>query len=374
MNTFCLYHIEQFFLYHDPQGSRLDVDLKRYFKEHKALGSRDRRVIAEFIFLVSRYSSLFVYVLKMEQVDRFSIPKILRLDLKAVLQDESIPAHIRYGFDKDFFEMLQRSLPADKLQIFLKSLNEEAPLYGRVNPIKTDRETLLDELSELTGVRKTTLSPYGLEFQKRENFSTFPQFVSGKFEIQDESSQLVALKLQAQPKEQILDYCAGSGGKSLVIGAEMGNKGQLFLHDVRQKPLIEAKKRLKRAGVQNAQIFPEGTIPKKYFRSFDRVLLDVPCSGTGTLRRNPDRKEKLFIQDIEELVALQREIFKEAIGFVKPKGKILWATCSVLKEENEEQIAFFTQNYPVKAIEEPLATYPEKGKGDGFFAQLLELA
>ena len=264
-------------------------------------------------------------------------------------------------------------MPEDALKKFLSCLNEEAPLFGRVNTLKSDRETLIEELSAWTGVTKTNLSPYGICFKKRENFLHFEAFKDGKFEIQDESSQLVALKLGARPKERILDYCAGSGGKSLCIGAEMGTTGQLFLHDVREVPLVEAKKRLKRAGVQNAQILPQGPIPEKYLSFCDRVLLDVPCTGTGTLRRNPDRKERLTITDLEELVALQRTIFEQAIRYAKPGGKILWATCSVLKEENQDQIAYFCANYPVKIVDAPLSIYPECGSSDGFFAQLLEV-
>ncbi|MFZ4772408.1 MAG: RsmB/NOP family class I SAM-dependent RNA methyltransferase [Chlamydiia bacterium] len=372
MNLFCLYHIEHFFIYHDPQTSRLDISLKKYFKLHKALGSKDRKNIANFVFLVSRFFSLLRYTLKIDKIDVQTIPKILALDIKKFFQEQKVPKHILYGFDEDFFRLLSTSLPAENFEKFLSSLNEEAPLFGRVNPLKTSREKLIEELSPLTEVKKTAHSPYGLQFGKRENFFHFSAFKDGKFEIQDESSQLVALKLGAKPKERILDFCAGSGGKSLCIGAEMQNTGQLYLHDVREAPLIEAKKRLRRAGVQNIQILPHGPICKKYNRYFDRLLLDVPCTGTGTLRRNPDRKERLTVQDVEELVALQRTIFDEAIAHVKPGGKILWATCSVLKEENQDQIAFFCENYPVKMIGEPLAIFPISGESDGFFAQMLE--
>ncbi len=372
MNLFCLYHIEQFFLQHDPKRFRLDLSLKNYFKKNSALGSKDRKVLGNFAYKLCRYESLIEHVLQVKKLDPQNIREIDAFDPQNYLNDASIPLYIRYGFDKNFLEFLQKSLSEKDFLVFLGSVHQEAPLYARSNPLKISRDDLVSLLKNHFPVQATELSPYGIRFEKRENFAALEPFKQGLIEIQDEASQLIAIHLNPKPKEAVCDFCAGSGGKSLLIGALMQNQGQLFLHDVREKALIEAKKRLKRAGVQNYQILNSSFSNKQFLHYFDRLLLDVPCSGTGTLRRNPDMKEKLCVEDIHELISLQREIFSKAFPLIKPKGVILYATCSVLKEENQDQIAFFCQNYPVKKIGASFQTIPTENGPDGFFCQLLQ--
>ena len=372
MNLFCLYHIEQFFSQYDTQRFRLDVSLKKYFSSHRALGSKDRKIISHTLFKFIRHRSLIKKTLGIDSINKETCLEIISFDPKKYLQDPLIEPNIFYGLDKTFFDLLQTSLTPQELETFLSCLNEEAPIYGRTNTLKCNREELIKKLEQLSRCEPTPLSPIGIQFKKRENFSALTPFKEGLFEIQDEASQLVGLKLGAKPKERVLDYCAGSGGKALLIGAEMKNQGQLYLHDVRKEPLEEAKKRLKRAGCQNFQIFPPKKIGGKYLGYFDRILLDVPCSGSGTLRRNPDMKSKLSQSHIEELSMLQRTIFEEALPFLKPKGHILWATCSVLPQENEEQIEYFCTQFSMKRIDQPLKIIPQKNGPDGFFAQMLQ--
>lgn len=372
MNLFCLYHIEHFFLQHDPKRVRIDLSLKNYFKKNRALGSKDRKVIGNFVFKTTRFLPLLEYVLKIQKIDSTTIPLIDAFKPEAFLNQDSIPPHIRYGFNEMFFSFLEKEMEKKDFTLFLESLNNEAPLYLRSNPLKTTRDDLLSELKKTFSVKPTISSPYGIVFAKRENFSAIDAFKQGLMEVQDEASQLVAMNLEAKPKERVLDFCAGSGGKSLLIGALMENQGQLFLHDARLKPLIEAKKRCKRAGIQNYQILLPDADLQKFSQFFDRVLLDVPCSGTGTLRRNPDMKGRLEVAGIHELIELQRKIFAKAFQLVKPGGYILWATCSVLKEENQNQIEHFCEHYPVERIKDPFQTIPAIDGPDGFFCQLLQ--
>jgi 16S rRNA C967 or C1407 C5-methylase (RsmB/RsmF family) len=188
------------------------------------------------------------------------------------------------------------------------------------------------------------------------------------FEVQDEASQLIADLVAAVPGDHVLDFCAGSGGKSLAIAPRMGCKGQLYLHDVRPAVLREAKKRLYRAGIQNAQILPHDASHKRSLKEvMDWVLVDAPCTGTGTLRRNPDMKWKFEESTLNRLIDEQRSIFREALNFVKPKGKIVYATCSVLPMENEWQAEFFEQNFGLKRLEPSFSSSPKKGGMDGFF-------
>jgi len=195
-----------------------------------------------------------------------------------------------------------------------------------------------------------------------------PEFKAGFFEIQDEGSQLIANHVTASPGDHILDYCAGSGGKTLAFAPKMKNKGQIYLYDIRPYTLIEAKKRLKRAGIQNAQLLDDKKLKKRGLHSrMDWVLLDVPCSGTGTLRRNPDMKWKLTPETFTRLVEEQRKIFDSAFKFLKPNGKIVYATCSVFPEENEEQIATFIEKYGLKLLHTPFLSFPKRWKDGWIF-------
>jgi 16S rRNA (cytosine967-C5)-methyltransferase len=374
MNSFCLYHTLQFFLQYDPLKSRVDTSVHNYFKKNKALGSKDRKIIAEFIYKYVRFRTLIEHVLHIRSIQsQEDVFNILRFEPEDWIESKEIPTHVKYGFKKDFLDYLSKSFNSVNLEQFLKTNLENAPTYGRVNPLKISRDDLLQRLSTRYIAEPTKRSCYGIKFNKRINFSSDPDYKNGLFEIQDESSQLAALELNPQPCEKILDFCAGGGGKSLLIGALMQNRGQLFLHDVRADALVEAKKRLKRAGVQNFQILSSDFSRDKFYKFFDRVFLDVPCSGTGTLRRNPDMIGRLNIADLKNLVELQRKIFDETFPLLKKGGYILWATCSVLKEENEEQIDYFLEKYKLQKAKPALKIMPETNSSDGFFAQLLQV-
>lgn len=217
------------------------------------------------------------------------------------------------------------------------------------------------------------LAPHGIVFHKKINFFNLPEFKEGLFEVQDEGSQLVADLCRVEPGEQVLDYCSGSGGKTLAFAYRMQQKGQIFLHDIRDHILAEAKKRLKRAGIQNAQIIEyESPKLKKLKKKMDWVLVDAPCSGTGTLRRNPDMKWKFSEEALRRLVGEQRMIFEKALSFLKPSGKIVYATCSILKEENEEQISHFLKTYPLELAADPFRSLPQKDSMDGFFGAVFK--
>jgi 16S rRNA C967 or C1407 C5-methylase (RsmB/RsmF family) len=166
-----------------------------------------------------------------------------------------------------------------------------------------------------------------------------------------------------------MDYCAGAGGKTLAFAPHMQNSGQVFLHDVRKHALLECRKRLKRAGIQNAQqIASDDTARlKKLKKKMDWVLVDAPCSGTGTLRRNPDMKWKFETQMLQRLIGQQRMIFEKALSFLKPGGRIVYGTCSILKEENQEQTDHILRTYPLEIEGEILKTVPRVGEMDGFY-------
>ncbi|MDE2319753.1 MAG: RsmB/NOP family class I SAM-dependent RNA methyltransferase [Rhodospirillales bacterium] len=268
----------------------------------------------------------------------------------------------------------------------MKAMSEPAPLDLRVNLLKGTRdEALLALAAERLTAEPTAYSPWGLRLKNRQSITTGKAFQEGLVEIQDEGSQLIALSLDAQPGMRVADFCAGAGGKTLAIAMGMGNKGHIVACDVSEPRLEGAIKRLRRAGVHNAErhlLEPGDKWVKRQEKKFDRVLVDAPCTGTGTWRRNPDARLRLTEQDLAELTVKQAEILERAQKLVKPGGKLVYATCSVLQDENEAQTEAFMARHPEFTplpLEAPevlsgsptLRLSPAKHGTDGFFAAVM---
>lgn len=355
------------------QGLPLDVFLRNYFKTHKAIGSHDRRFLAETIYTMFRWLGLVDFLCDKDRSWEKRYTKFKELNLEEASQSETIPPHIAVSFPKALHEILKDALGEAQAKAFCLASNTPAPTTVRVNPLKTDRDSLYAKWKELYNVSLCKDSPLGIIFKKRENFFGMPEFKEGLFEVQDEGSQLISFLVQAEPGDQVLDFCSGSGGKTLGFAPFLQARGQIYLHDIRSFVLQEAKKRLKRAGIQNAQILHCDDPKKNRLKgSMDWVLVDGPCSGSGTLRRNPDMKWRFDPATLPSLQEEQREIFAKALAFVKPGGKIVYATCSILPQENEEQIDYFLKHYPLKLVQPPLKTFPVEGGMDGFFGALFE--
>lgn len=354
----------------ETAGSPLPLDafLRDYFRKHKAVGSKDRAEICETLYGMIRWRGL---------IDaRCTKPVTWEKRLEAYLEKPKAnwndPLHVQVSFPKTFFDMLTRSYGEEEAEKLCLASNGQAPTTVRVNTMKTTREALLKKWKVEYDVTPCSHSKYGIVFKKRINFFGLPEFKEGCFEVQDEGSQLVASCVKAAPNDHVLDYCAGSGGKTLAFAPDMNNKGQIYLYDIRPHALLEAKKRLKRAGIQNAQILDEAKLKKKgMVGRMDWILLDVPCSGSGTLRRNPDMKWKFEPEMVERLVKEQRNIFDKALKFLHPNGKIVFATCSIFPEENEQQIEYFLKNYPLQLEGEPFQSFPKVGEMDGFYCAVL---
>ena len=268
----------------------------------------------------------------------------------------------------------------------LAALGEPASLDLRVNLLRGTREDAIAALArEDIEVTPTPLSPWGLRTPGRRMVTTGNAFKSGLVEIQDEGSQLIALAVDAKPEMRVCDLCAGAGGKTLAIAMTMNNRGHLVACDTSASRLDGAVKRLRRAGVHNAErhlLVTGDKWAKRRAGSFDRVLVDAPCTGTGTWRRNPDARRTLTERDLEELVVRQAAILDTAARLVKPGGRLVYATCSVLAQENERQVEAFRTRHPefriVPALEaglpsrgEFLSLTPRSHHTDGFFAALL---
>lgn len=273
----------------------------------------------------------------------------------------------------------------------MAALLTAAPLDLRVNPLKATREVVLRALHAL-GLRAeaSRLAPYGIRVNGRPSLSSLPMLKNGEVEIQDEGSQLVAMLVDARPGERVVDFCAGAGGKTMAIAAQMLNKGHIIACDVSDNRLKRSAERFRNAGLHNIETrllaSERDRWVKRHKGAFDRVLVDAPCSGTGTWRRNPDARWRVLGAGLDNLLPLQGSILASAARLVKPGGRLVYATCSMLHEENEEQVAAFLAAHPdfrVVTLREAapqltdsahpdyLSLTPARHDTDGFFAAVM---
>jgi len=274
----------------------------------------------------------------------------------------------------------------------MAALLTTAPLDLRVNPIKSTRETVLSALNDLgLQAEPSRMAPYGIRVAERPSLARLPMLKTGEVEIQDEGSQLVAMLVDARPGERVVDFCAGAGGKTLAIAAQMANKGHVIACDVLEGRLKRAAERFRRAGLHNIETRPLASERdrwvKRHKSGFDRVLVDAPCSGTGTWRRNPDARWRVLGPGLDSLLPLQASILASAARLVKPGGRLVYATCSMLAEENEAQVAAFLAAHPAfhvvplreaapaltgSAHPDYLSLTPARHDTDGFFAAVMQ--
>jgi 16S rRNA (cytosine967-C5)-methyltransferase len=321
-----------------------------------------RRLGAEASFLKS---------LPKGEIDHPDMPEALRLECP----DWALgPLQRRFG-DQFASEMAAMLLPP--------------PIDLRVNPVKATRDGVLRSLqAQGLDARPTPFAAHGIRLAERLALGKLDGLKRGEFEIQDEGSQLVAALVAARPGERVVDFCAGAGGKSLALAAQMANRGHLIACDISEARLKRCAERLRAAGLHNAETRVLSSETDRWIKrhklSYDRVLVDAPCSGTGTWRRNPDARGRAPDLGLGGLVALQGRILASAARLVKPGGRLVYATCSVLHEENEAQVEAFLAAHPAFALVRPegmasahpdyLVLTPAQHNTDGFFAAAFERA
>jgi len=345
-----------------------DKVIEQSLKSNKKWGSRDRKFIAETTYSIVRYwrflnelaaiaveeNTSYLWKLFAGYLVWKNIPLPAWDEFASIDRNEII-----YKKDSSFFERkIKESIPdwLDELGLSelgvrwdseLTALNKEAPVILRVNTLKISKENLKKKFSEI-GIQTFPLdfTSDALLVEQRQNLFQTSFFKEGYFELQDAASQLVANYLDVKPGMRVIDACAGAGGKSLHIAALMQNKGKILALDTEEWKLNELKKRAARNGVGiiETRTIISSKVIKRLTASADRLLLDVPCSGLGVLRRNPDAKWKLSIERISELKSLQQKILENYSAMVKPGGKIVYSTCSLLPSENEMQIENFFKN------------------------------
>ena len=335
-----------------------DAVVSRFFREHRALGQRERATLAETAYAVLRYKPLYEHLARAGSGARERRLAILgfhaqRDFLKQVLTEpekawldacdavppaELMPAY-RHNLPLWLAERLQAQVGGE-FDALAESLLATAPLDLRVNTQLAKREQVAKEL-KAAGIRATPTpySPWGLRIEGKPALQKLDVFTSGAVEVQDEGSQLLALLLDARRGEMVADFCAGAGGKTLAIGAAMRSTGRLYAFDVSAHRLDALKPRLARSGLSNvhpvAIAHERDERIKRLAGKMDRVLVDAPCSGLGTLRRNPDLKWRQSPEGVQELVVKQQAILASAARLLKPGGRLVYATCSLLPEENE---------------------------------------
>ncbi|WP_308721067.1 RsmB/NOP family class I SAM-dependent RNA methyltransferase [Komagataeibacter xylinus] len=313
-----------------------------------------------------------------------------RLEGQGLLHPDMPPA-VRLEVPDWLLPRLERTF-GDGLEAELAAMDGEATLDLRVNLLKSDRPTARAAL-EGEGIHAvdTTLSPWGLRVAGRQPITSCAAFRSGLIEIQDEGSQLVVAAVGARPGMRVLDYCAGAAGKTLGMAMTMENRGHIVACDVSEPRLEGAVRRLRRAGVHNAErhlLVAGDRWARRRSGSFDRVLVDAPCTGTGTWRRNPDARLRLRERDLVELTEKQAAIMDRAAALVRPGGRMVYATCSVLREENGDQIAAFLARNPAFSLVVPdgadddlpaglstdgqVSLTPRQHHTDGFFAAIMQ--
>jgi len=336
-----------------------DAVVSRFFREQRALGQRERATLAETAYAVLRRKLLYEHLARTGSGARqrrlallgFAAPReflqqALSAPEQAWLADcdaqplAALPPPCRHNLPPWLADGLRAQLDADEFDALADALLHGAPLDLRVNTMLAKREQAAQDL-QARGVTAvpTPYSPWGLRVADKPALGKLDVFTRGAVEVQDEGSQLLALLLDARRGEMVADFCAGAGGKTLAIGAAMRNTGRLYALDVSAHRLDALKPRLARSGLSNvhpaAIAHERDERVKRLAGKLDRVLVDAPCSGLGTLRRNPDLKWRQSPHDVQELAQKQRAILGSAARLVKPGGRLVYATCSLLPDENE---------------------------------------
>lgn len=362
----------------------VDRVMSYYFRNNRYIGSKDKKAISEQVYATLRQQGLIDWALQQLDLpttarlrvaaqmvleghdlnetfhgERFA-PRPLSGNEQVVTQVaekvEHAPAYAKLNYPAWAGKLLLKAF-GEHLHEAMEALNQQAPTDIRMNLLKGPREGIALILADagLEG-EVTSLSANGIRLKNPGNLFGMPAFRDGLFEVQDAGSQIIAAMCLAEPGMKVTDYCAGAGGKTLALAATMDNKGMLIAGDIIEPKIGELKKRLRRAGVDNVQtqVWPletKNTWLKRRKKTQDIVLLDVPCSGSGVWRRNPDAKWVLSQERLDELCEIQQSILQQASALVKAGGRLVYATCSVFHEENEEQIErFLSENNGFKIV------------------------
>lgn len=366
----------------------------RKISENKKWGSRDRSFIVETTQDILRHFRKLAWSIGKEYTD----PKLNMwhvvgawwlmkgnelppyepfdamdaLAVSARLGELTAPA-IKLSMPDELMQLATDALQ-QKAETELEAMLQEADLYIRVNIFKTNRDTLQKQLKKQDiETARVDGAPDALRLVKRRHLMNLPQFKNGLFEVQDAGSQLIAPYLDVQAGMRVVDACAGGGGKTMHLADLMKNTGQIVAMDVAEIKLRNIRTRADRTGFSNirASLVTDARVEELY-QWADRLLLDVPCSGLGVLKRNPDTKWRLTTEEIMDIISTQQQILEKYHTMLKPGGKMVYATCSILPQENELQVERFIAKYPEYSLVQQQYAWPSELGGDGFYMALLQ--
>jgi 16S rRNA (cytosine967-C5)-methyltransferase len=396
-----------------PLGEPADSLLHRFFRRHPAMGQRDRAFVADGVYAyLRRRRSLEAIAQTTDPRDLALAVTVRELGLGLREVEDSLSAAdatwlrafksrlatplapaVAADVPEWLWERLGRAFGESRRESLAHAFLSAAPLDLRVNPLKTTREDAQRAL-EASGIaaEPTPYSPIGLRVRGRPALSAHPLFTTGAIEVQDEGSQLVGYLVAPKRSDMVVDFCAGAGGKTLLLGALMRSQGRLYAFDTQERRLAKLGPRLARSGLSNVHpqviAHERDSRVKRLAGKIDRVLVDAPCTGFGTLRRNPDLKWRQPESAVAELVMKQQAILSSAATLVKPGGRLVYSTCSVLPDENEDVVDAFLAAHPEFAVGNAAAALARAGIAldtgqalnllpqihgcDGFYAALLE--
>jgi 16S rRNA (cytosine967-C5)-methyltransferase len=388
-----VYALQQIFI----EGRQADKVIEYVLKSNKKWGSRDRGFIAENTYEIVRWWRLLKFVTHLSDTKVDEATQFWHLFAAwRVLQGDKLPDWQEFAkvnskqvlarFDEaqqirkvkesipDWLDALGEQELGDEWNAELQAMNKQAPVVLRTNTLKTNQSELRKKFHDI-GIETDTLPTVNdaLVLQKRANVFSTEAFKSGLFEVQDAGSQLIAPFLEVQPGMRVIDACAGAGGKTLHLATLMENKGRIIAMDVEAYKLQELQRRARRNGIGNVETkLIEAKTIKRLKESADRLLLDVPCSGLGVLRRNPDAKWKLKPEFLENIRKTQNEIITNYSKMLKHGGKMVYATCSILPSESEAQVERFLNQNPDYQLIKEQRTSPATDGFDGFYMALIE--
>ncbi len=382
-------------------GKHADRMIDKYMRVNKNWSADERSFFAESVYEIIRHKRNLEFIAQTDGqtnsanqlwpiIGAYLVTKNLKPVLRPEFKNSDIekiqsriktlkPLAIEHSFPDWLFDLGQKEFNTEWPAI-MKSLNKEPEIYLRTNTLKTNIEKLLKDLkTEKIEVEKTKSIiplPDSISLKKRSSVFATQAYKKGDFEMQDAGSQSIAALLRVEPGHQVADTCAGSGGKSLHLAALMKNSGRILAMDINDRKLQDLKQRASRAGatILETQLIDSPKVIQRLENNFDRVLIDSPCSGLGVLRRNPDTKWKLNLEQINTVCALQKDILSKYSSLCKPGGMMVYATCSILKCENEEQIKWFLNSAAGKkwTLISEHRIWPHIHGFDGFYAAVLK--
>ncbi|MCB9226601.1 MAG: RsmB/NOP family class I SAM-dependent RNA methyltransferase [Chitinophagales bacterium] len=366
-----------------------DKVLEKTFKANKKWGSKDRAFIAESFYDIIRWKTKLEFYMN-EEINPQNVYKLMatyllltynslppfgefkNIDTEFLKNRFSLPIEnpaIKHAVPQWLYTKVAEAYPNQVDEIF-EALNEQAEVYLRINTLKTSKENTINALlKEDIEAKSVANYPNAIMLTHRKNVFRTQAFQNGWFEVQDLSSQLVASALAVKEGMRVIDTCAGAGGKTLHLASLMKNKGQIIALDIHEWKLKELKRRAKRAGAHNIEtrVIESSKTIKRLYNGADAILIDAPCSGLGVLKRNPDAKWKLNTDFIERVKKEQAEILNKYSKIVKENGTLVYATCSILPEENELQVQDFLAKNNNFKLENEQIILPNKTGNDGFY-------